>query len=156
MPQGGGIRGHGIDEGEEDGGSRAAGDGQTLWKSNHNWPGGSPLHLHHTRLQHRRPPVRTLLYKTCQNTHTRYPYFWDITNYKTSSQAFICELNRTWIKSILSLVCQRHEIFVFFNRQNAKNHLVWLCGHLLHTSHLLLLGKFEYGGGPIFKVVLEC
>ena len=24
------------------------------------------------------------------------------------------------------------------------------------TSHLLLLGKFEYGGGPIFKVVLEC
>ena len=25
-----------------------------------------------------------------------------------------------------------------------------------YTSHLLLLGKFEYGGGPIFKVVLEC
>ena len=24
------------------------------------------------------------------------------------------------------------------------------------TSHLLLLGKFEYGGGPIFKVVIEC
>ena len=23
-------------------------------------------------------------------------------------------------------------------------------------SHLLLLGKFEYTGGPIFKVVLEC
>ena len=23
-------------------------------------------------------------------------------------------------------------------------------------SQLLLLGKFEYGGGPIFKVVLEC
>ena len=26
----------------------------------------------------------------------------------------------------------------------------------LHMSHLLLLGKFEYNGGPIFKVVLEC
>ena len=26
----------------------------------------------------------------------------------------------------------------------------------LGTSQLLLLGKFEYGGGPIFKVVLEC
>ena len=24
------------------------------------------------------------------------------------------------------------------------------------SSQLLLLGKFEYGGGPIFKVVLEC
>ena len=24
------------------------------------------------------------------------------------------------------------------------------------TSQLLLLGKFEYGGGLIFKVVLEC
>ena len=29
-PQGGGARGHDIDEGEEDGDSRAAGDGQTL------------------------------------------------------------------------------------------------------------------------------
>ena len=26
----------------------------------------------------------------------------------------------------------------------------------VYKSHLLLLGKFEYGGGPIFKVVLEC
>ena len=26
----------------------------------------------------------------------------------------------------------------------------------LRRSQLLLLGKFEYGGGPIFKVVLEC
>ena len=25
-----------------------------------------------------------------------------------------------------------------------------------YKSQLLLLGKFEYGGGPIFKVVLEC
>ena len=25
-----------------------------------------------------------------------------------------------------------------------------------NMSHLLLLGKFEYGGEPIFKVVLEC
>ena len=25
-----------------------------------------------------------------------------------------------------------------------------------YMSQLLLLGKFEYGGGPIFKVVLEC
>ena len=28
--------------------------------------------------------------------------------------------------------------------------------HILDMSHLLLLRKFEYGGGPIFKVVLEC
>ena len=26
----------------------------------------------------------------------------------------------------------------------------------LDMSQLLLLGKFEYTGGPIFKVVLEC
>ena len=26
----------------------------------------------------------------------------------------------------------------------------------LNMSHLLLLGKFEYTGGPIFKAVLEC
>ena len=25
-----------------------------------------------------------------------------------------------------------------------------------YKSQLLLLGNFEYGGGPIFKVVLEC
>ena len=28
--------------------------------------------------------------------------------------------------------------------------------NVIHMSQLLLLGKFEYGGGPIFKVVLEC
>ena len=28
--------------------------------------------------------------------------------------------------------------------------------NILNMSHLLLLGKFEYSGGPIFKVVLEC
>ena len=26
----------------------------------------------------------------------------------------------------------------------------------LNMTQLLLLGKFEYTGGPIFKVVLEC
>ena len=26
----------------------------------------------------------------------------------------------------------------------------------MNMSQLLLLGKFEYGGGQIFKVVLEC
>ena len=29
-------------------------------------------------------------------------------------------------------------------------------GEFADTSQLLLLGKFEYTGGPIFKVVLEC
>ena len=28
--------------------------------------------------------------------------------------------------------------------------------HILHKSQLLLLGKVESGGGPIFKVVVEC
>ena len=27
---------------------------------------------------------------------------------------------------------------------------------MIDMTHLLLLGKFEYTGGPIFKVVLEC
>ena len=33
--------------------------------------------------------------------------------------------------------------------------LAWLSPKV-SSSHLLLLGKFEYTGGPIFKVVLEC
>ena len=28
--------------------------------------------------------------------------------------------------------------------------------HHTHTTHSQMLGKFEYTGGPIFKVVLEC
>ena len=32
----------------------------------------------------------------------------------------------------------------------------YLIQEIAYKSHLLLLGKFEYGGGPIFKVVLEC
>ena len=31
-----------------------------------------------------------------------------------------------------------------------------LCNDHPYMSQLLLLGKFEYTGGPIFKVVLEC
>ena len=34
--------------------------------------------------------------------------------------------------------------------------ILYLCIDKHHMSQLLLLGKFEYGGGPIFKVVLEC
>ena len=32
------------------------------------------------------------------------------------------------------------------------------CGRKIQVdmSQMLLLGKFEYTGGPIFKVVLEC
>ena len=28
--------------------------------------------------------------------------------------------------------------------------------YIIYMTQLLQLGKFEYGGGPIFKVVLEC
>ena len=28
--------------------------------------------------------------------------------------------------------------------------------HILHMTHSHMLGKVEYGGGPTFKVVLEC
>ena len=36
--------------------------------------------------------------------------------------------------------------------------LLWLhyADAKLNMTQLLLLGKFEYTGGPIFKVVLEC
>ena len=43
-----------------------------------------------------------------------------------------------------------------------KSHLTQLLMHTkvkfinAYMSHLLLLGKFEYTRGPIFKVVLEC
>ena len=30
------------------------------------------------------------------------------------------------------------------------------CTQIQNTSHSQMLGKYEYGGGPIFKVVLEC
>ena len=40
----------------------------------------------------------------------------------------------------------------------ALSHIVLPAAMKLRTymGQLLLLGKFEYGGGPIFKVVLEC
>ena len=46
--------------------------------------------------------------------------------------------------------------------RSEKNRIVYavyadirICRYL-HMSHSQMLGKFEYGGGPIFKVVLEC
>ena len=43
---------------------------------------------------------------------------------------------------VLPSINQQHRLFFPRKSQN--------------MSHLLLLGKFEYSGGPIFKVVLEC
>ena len=37
------------------------------------------------------------------------------------------------------------------------SHWHWTIANEVHDmTQLLLLGKFEYTGGPIFKVVLEC
>ena len=47
------------------------------------------------------------------------------------------------------------EIYVVATVQGNARHRKIYEKHL-HMSHLLLLGKFEYSGGPIFKVVLEC
>ena len=52
-----------------------------------------------------------------------------------------------------------HEVvcLVFSDLILGKRQYVRLCFIVLsYTSHLLLLGKSEYTGGPIFKVVLEC
>ena len=46
-----------------------------------------------------------------------------------------------------------------FTREITLTTLEWLFPRVfahVYMSQLLLLGKFEYGGGPIFKVVLEC
>ena len=40
--------------------------------------------------------------------------------------------------------------------QGHKCFLPFLALHTGCMTQLLLLGKVEYGGGPIFKVVLEC
>ena len=35
-------------------------------------------------------------------------------------------------------------------------HEMHTSSHEMDTSHSQMLGKVEFGGGPIFKVVLEC
>ena len=44
----------------------------------------------------------------------------------------------------------------FFRSHRSSTLDFHFLSHYSYMSHLLLLGKFEYGGGPIFKVVLEC
>ena len=44
----------------------------------------------------------------------------------------------------------------FFSEVEIQDLKVNLELKILYMSQLLLLGKFEYGEGPIFKVVLEC
>ena len=70
---------------------------------------------------------------------------------------------------VIGFLCKRKKFInsFIFNRikdyQNILNILNlgytqprWLVLQVVDMSQLLLLGKFEYGGGPIFKVVLEC
>ena len=41
-------------------------------------------------------------------------------------------------------------------RLHFQNPPLWMVCLLAYMSHSQMLGKFEYGGGPIFKVVIEC
>ena len=45
---------------------------------------------------------------------------------------------------------------VLWQKNNIHSEVFLLMCLMMDMSQLLLLGKFEYGGGPIFKVVLEC
>ena len=59
---------------------------------------------------------------------------------------------------IKELFCQRWSNFIMPReiqdiQEKTKD---WPSILIMHMSQLLLLGKVEYGGGPIFKVVLEC
>ena len=45
---------------------------------------------------------------------------------------------------------RKHKEVLYWRGENKRGTM------FAYMSHLLLLGKFEYTGGPIFKVVLEC
>ena len=77
----------------------------------------------------------------------------------------------TWISRFLVLQIFPNQIYVNINGilvlQNSiltlllkiaynREDEIKLLTAKVSMSHLLLLGKFEYTGGPIFKVVLEC
>ena len=68
---------------------------------------------------------------------------------------------RTKVLREAFIIKERINKYFFPSRKSFIKHLVFgFCPNCfpwhLYMSHLLLLGKFEYGGGPIFKVVLEC
>ena len=48
------------------------------------------------------------------------------------------------------------QLVQFFSDDKIEDLKVSLGITILYMTQLLLLGKFEYTGGPIFKVVLEC
>ena len=52
--------------------------------------------------------------------------------------------------SEMNIVCSEHSLAIQPEQVSPEKELV------LDMSHSQMLGKFEYGGGPIFKVVLEC
>ena len=56
------------------------------------------------------------------------------------------ELPHSSSTSVLISLCKDDIIAIYINI--FQNHVC--------MTQLLLLGKFEYTGGPIFKVVLEC
>ena len=51
-------------------------------------------------------------------------------------------------------LCPAHGTNVL--RQKFRYYFITSNGIIILMTQLLLLGKFEYTGGPIFKVVLEC
>ena len=66
----------------------------------------------------------------------------------------------TWIRETIMKMGGMQTCDLVYEETNPEGHFfqdIFTVGtNIGYTSQLLLLGKVEYGGGPIFKVVLEC
>ena len=61
------------------------------------------------------------------------------------STVFLFKVDQALKTKNTAKLCSLPTVFLVFKVDQAKG-----------MSHSQMLGKFEYGGGPIFKVVLEC
>ena len=71
---------------------------------------------------------------------------------KRAIESLLLVREPTKVRTLEKLVSGIRRVFVFVLAAVLNT----CCALHAHISQLLLLGKFEYGGGLIFKVVLGC
>ena len=76
---------------------------------------------------------------------------WGFLSFSSVHWATIISASEVWRYELYGMQMSGRDICVWWTISVYKK--IYMVDHM---SQLLLLGKFEYTGGPIFKVVLEC
>ena len=96
-----------------------------------------------------------VLMKKANDERTKWKWKCFTVHCVTLGECLVSETSRAWTNH-WSLVGLGRRGYWLCKWEKREYYIMFYIIYQIYMTQLLLLGKFEYSGGPIFKVVLEC